>query len=359
MDLKEAEDAIKKAWSAGLISGIITLIVTGVAMAGYDFMGITAWNLVDVVFIFGLTFGIYRKSRTCAVIMLVYFVGSKFYMWIDQRTVAGLPLALVFGYFFIQGVRGAFAYHGMASAGAAQAVQSAPGTTPKFSSREEYEQWKAQRLAGGPAPAVPSGSDFRQPEKEKSSGAGWAVALLIIGVLVAGLFFTDFGKNVLAKFSTASAPQAWEEYSSQEGNFSALMPGTPQYKKQPIQTAAGAIDMHMFSREFGNSSAYIIMYADYPQSVTSVPADKLLDGARDGAVGNSKGKLVQESGLILDGGHPGRELTVDMDGKGRMKLRLFMVRQRLYQVMVLGSNPEFIESEANTKYLTSFKLISP
>src|SRR5512137_1150006 len=77
MDQEQAEKAIKNAWTAGIISGVLTLIVTIAAMAGYSILGFSALNLLDVAVIGGLTFGIYRKSRTCAVIMLIYFMGSK------------------------------------------------------------------------------------------------------------------------------------------------------------------------------------------------------------------------------------------------------------------------------------------
>jgi serine/threonine-protein kinase len=113
MDLQKAEKAIKGAWVAAVISGSITLLVAVLSLVGVRLFNFTAWVLIDVALIFGLAYGIYRKNRACAVIMFVYFIISKIYMFIIGGGVAGLPLAIVFAYFFFQGIRGTFAYHSL------------------------------------------------------------------------------------------------------------------------------------------------------------------------------------------------------------------------------------------------------
>lgn len=106
MDLKKAEDLIKVAWIAGVISGLLTLIFS-LAPGGM----LETWSVGDAILIFGLSFGIYKKSRICAVLMLVYFILSKMSMWAERGVGPGLPVALIFGYCFIQGIRGTFAYY--------------------------------------------------------------------------------------------------------------------------------------------------------------------------------------------------------------------------------------------------------
>lgn len=104
---------IRNACIAGTISGVLTLLVTLICAAGVDIPGLDfdLWNFFDVLLIFGLTFGIYNKNRVCAVLMLVYFVGSKVLMWQESGSVSGLGMAALFGYFFLQGILGTFAYH--------------------------------------------------------------------------------------------------------------------------------------------------------------------------------------------------------------------------------------------------------
>ena len=354
MDREQAEKAIKNAWTAGIVSGTITLIVTIVAMAGYSFMGFSAWNLADVAVIGGLTFGIYRKSRTCAIIMLVYFVGSKFLLWSETRSASGLPMALIFGWYFYQGISGTFAWHSLAPATGQAAPQQAgpPAPAPKFNTREEYLAWKEQRGQQTVSmPAVSPGGTGAAPSAS-SKAALWVVAGLIAAG-AAAFFLTNAGQDL---GSSSPAPAVWQEFTSAEGSFAIQMPGTPSYEKKNTSTAVGPIDMHLFSLDLAKDAVYIVMYSDYPDVVAQAPADKVLDGGRDGALANVKGKLVGEQNMSLDG-FPGREFTIEIPGKGMMKLRTYLVRQRLYQIMAVGTNAR-IDSEDTVKYLTSFRLLT-
>jgi hypothetical protein len=102
---------IRNAWVAGLISAGVTLVVTVLAISGVSLMGYTAWELLDVVLILGLTLGIYKKSRVCAIAMLTYFVASKIMLISETGKPSGLVTALIFIYYYWQGVLGTFAYH--------------------------------------------------------------------------------------------------------------------------------------------------------------------------------------------------------------------------------------------------------
>jgi serine/threonine-protein kinase len=68
-------------------------------------------KLIDVALILGLTYGIYRKSRVCALLMLVYFLISKLIMIEHDSKGSGLVMAVIFLYYYVQGVLGTFAYH--------------------------------------------------------------------------------------------------------------------------------------------------------------------------------------------------------------------------------------------------------
>jgi hypothetical protein len=102
---------IKNAWIAGLISIGITLIFTLVSISGADILGLDASAFIDIFLMAIFTFGIYKKSRTCAILMLVLFIANKILMWQHSGSSSGLPLALVFLWFYTQGVIGTFQYH--------------------------------------------------------------------------------------------------------------------------------------------------------------------------------------------------------------------------------------------------------
>jgi hypothetical protein len=108
--LKEAEAQIKLAWQAGIVYGTLSLIVVLLSLAGYDFTGlIDASGLIDVCLIFGLSFGIYKKSRVAAVIMLVYFAFNQAWIIIEIKRFPGL-ISWIFLILFLRGVQGTFTY---------------------------------------------------------------------------------------------------------------------------------------------------------------------------------------------------------------------------------------------------------
>ncbi len=102
---------IKNAWIAGIVSGCVTLAVTLLAVSGNRVLGYSAWEFLDVALIFGLTFGIYKKSRACALLMLVYFAISKILLMLEGGGSTGIVMSLIFIYFYAQGVAGTFQYH--------------------------------------------------------------------------------------------------------------------------------------------------------------------------------------------------------------------------------------------------------
>jgi len=102
---------IRSGWTAGLISMGITLIFVLWSFVGTPIMGIDAWALVDVGLMAGLTYGVYRKSRTCAVLLLAFFVIGKIYMWVQAGSLNGVIMAVIFTWYFFQGASGTFLYH--------------------------------------------------------------------------------------------------------------------------------------------------------------------------------------------------------------------------------------------------------
>jgi hypothetical protein len=108
--LKEAEAQIKFAFQAGIVYGALTLILVLLSLAGYNFTGlIDASGLIDVFLSFGLSFGIYKKSRVAAVIMLVYCSLSQAWIVIVLKRFPGF-LSWLFLILFLRGVQGTFTY---------------------------------------------------------------------------------------------------------------------------------------------------------------------------------------------------------------------------------------------------------
>ena len=103
---------IKHGWVAACVSCVVTLIATLIAMSGDSAENAdAAWTLVDVALIAGLAFGIYKRSRTSATLMFIYFVLSKVLITIETGMPSGLVLGLVFMIFYFRAMTATFRYH--------------------------------------------------------------------------------------------------------------------------------------------------------------------------------------------------------------------------------------------------------
>ena len=112
MNIGKARKMIITAGVFGLISAFTTLAVTiYVAQTGEDFQSISTWALLDVLLLVCCTFGIFMKSRTAAVIMLVYFFLSKIVQWIVFSQTSYIVFGIIFLIVYFEGVRGCFHWH--------------------------------------------------------------------------------------------------------------------------------------------------------------------------------------------------------------------------------------------------------
>jgi hypothetical protein len=160
---------------------------------------------------------------------------------------------------------------------------------------------------------------------------------------------------------TACGPAGPQEFTSEEGGFSVASPLPLEESSQSIDTTLGPIEVHFFMAEEG-SRAYMVGYSDYPQDfVDQSDPEAMLDGARDGAVGNINGKLVSEIKVLLEDRYPGREIVVtamvDNDQEGTLKERMFLVGNRLYQIMVIAPSGEMSVQEMN-EFINSLELLN-
>lgn len=109
---EEISKKIKNGWIAACVSGTLTLVITLLSFVGDAFSEIVdVWTFIDVVLIFALACGIYKKSRFAATCMFVYFLASKIWMVYATGSASGIYLGLVFLYFYFMAMLGTFQYH--------------------------------------------------------------------------------------------------------------------------------------------------------------------------------------------------------------------------------------------------------
>jgi len=112
MDKKQAMQATKTGAICACISAFLTFAVSFYAISNNSSDRMELWNdpsvFLDVVLMFILAFGIYKKSLTAAMVMLIYFIFAKIIIAIETGRGTGILVGLVFLYFYGKAVQGAF-----------------------------------------------------------------------------------------------------------------------------------------------------------------------------------------------------------------------------------------------------------
>ncbi len=115
MNPASAEKAIRNGAVAGFVVAGITLVVVSVAVlvhpTGFFKVWDDPWSFLDAALVAGLSLGVLRRSRAAAIFLFVYFVAAKVILGIETGSYAGIPLALVFLYFFGRAILGTFVHH--------------------------------------------------------------------------------------------------------------------------------------------------------------------------------------------------------------------------------------------------------
>lgn len=154
----------------------------------------------------------------------------------------------------------------------------------------------------------------------------------------------------------------WVKFTPTDGAFSISFPSDPKENEQKLETDIGPLLVKMYTAASTDNDAYMLMTTDYPAS-SNVHSDadeaflaKLFRGGIDGAMQNlGDASLLSENNIKLDG-YPGREFKISfMSGEGLVHGRIYLVRNRMYMVQIVGSKENAEKWEAD-RYLTSFKL---
>jgi len=114
MNREEAIKATKNGAIAACISGSLTLIIVVIAIFSNNDDTLALWNdpfnFFDILLIFACAYGIYKKSRTAAIVLFVYFIISKIFIGLETGKISGIFISLIFLYFYGKAIQGAFSY---------------------------------------------------------------------------------------------------------------------------------------------------------------------------------------------------------------------------------------------------------
>ena len=152
----------------------------------------------------------------------------------------------------------------------------------------------------------------------------------------------------------------WTRFESEDGGFSVEIPGTPAFSSQPLTTALGRLTVNKVElnvdEALDRSETYAVIWVDYPQEPVEPRAVTVfLDGVRDGNLRDAPGTLLREESVRVHG-HDARDIIVELKtGRGAYRNRFFMVKNRLYQLMVTRDRGDATQQQAD-RFIESFRL---
>ena len=107
--MAKAERMIDLGWAVAVLWGVLRLVAAlwlRRASGGYE----AAWFL-DPALILLLAYGLYRRSRACAVLLLAYVVVELWLSFHATGRPSGVGVALLLEVSFLTGLRGTLLYH--------------------------------------------------------------------------------------------------------------------------------------------------------------------------------------------------------------------------------------------------------
>ena len=149
------------------------------------------------------------------------------------------------------------------------------------------------------------------------------------------------------------AQKSGEPYIPRDANFSVRFPESPKETSNTAKSPLGDLKVITATYATTDGNIYMTSYTDFPTG--TVKADTratLFEGVREGLKGKD-GKVLTEKEIEVGKEKlSGRELELEK-GKQRVRIRIILGGDRLYQVAVIGT-PAFVKD--GTKFLESFEL---
>ncbi len=164
--------------------------------------------------------------------------------------------------------------------------------------------------------------------------------------------------QVLAGCGGSPAPTI---YTNDEGNYRILAVGSTKSSQQKLASQAGELIVFATESIDGNRTSRSVTYTDYPAAlVQSRRPEAMLEGLERAMTPGGQWSIENQKSILLDG-HPGRELQFsasvpNSSEKGAGRARIYLVGNRLYQVIIVGPASRVTAAELGD-YVDSFELL--
>ena len=143
--------------------------------------------------------------------------------------------------------------------------------------------------------------------------------------------------------------QGWKKYAPSEAAFQVLFPKEPVVKTP--SPATGNFYVVGVQRQALDDVGYICQWTIKEKA----PNKEYLKDQQMGALNSSRGKLVEESDITLDG-VPGREFIIELPDKNVSRWRSYVAGNRVISVQVQGKDVESVRSGDAVMFLDSLNI---
>jgi hypothetical protein len=200
------------------------------------------------------------------------------------------------------------------------------------------------------APKVDRNGNFSAANIVVMILGGFCLVLAALGTTVP---FTSFFDKL--------GQSEWQEFSSEDANFTVLFPKKSDEETDSINTQIGSISRQTYvAEDDSGQSSYLVMCIHYPrEAIESANYDLILDGIRDDLMATYRGQIYSEERIALDN-YPGRELNFEGQWKKNVvfgNVMTFLVEERLYLLMALGVE-EKVNAEGAERFFVSFESLN-
>jgi hypothetical protein len=157
----------------------------------------------------------------------------------------------------------------------------------------------------------------------------------------------------------------WKSFTSDEGGFSVLTPGTFESKEKTIKTELGEMLCGSFIYQdtmgLSKNELYVISYCDYPEGTFHKDSTELIDEVLEVAVeqenANLKGQVTYNH-KIKQNGYPGRIFRIRYNNSEVvLKSKVFLVNDRFFTIQVYTLYKYNLNFNID-KFFNSFRLLN-
>jgi hypothetical protein len=150
---------------------------------------------------------------------------------------------------------------------------------------------------------------------------------------------------------------AWVWKTYRGDRFSVLFPGEPKVTVLPLEEDKLSFDQAVVDVPGGQVS-FLAGFTDHSEEAASKP-DELLD-EQENRPRRGTTEVLHKRSVTLPGGYPGRVLILRRNISGtplRIYSRLYLVKQRLYSLIVSTLDSGGVGEDVVKKFMDSFKVL--